>query len=118
MTGSFLELRGLTKHFEVPRPLLSRVVARAPPPVVRAVEEVSLELPAGETLGVRASTPPDPTICRTARLPAERCRPRITAAGARTAAGPASGPACAWREACSASGLSGRTVLTTRSRSR
>ena len=52
MTGPFLELRGLTKHFEVPRPLLSRVVSRAPSAVVRAVEEVSLALPAGETLGV------------------------------------------------------------------
>jgi peptide/nickel transport system ATP-binding protein len=48
----FLALHGLTKHFEVPRPLLARVVSRAPPPVVRAVEEVSLVLPAGETLGV------------------------------------------------------------------
>ncbi|HZW90477.1 MAG TPA: ATP-binding cassette domain-containing protein, partial [Myxococcaceae bacterium] len=52
MTGAFLELRGLTKHFEVPRPLLARVASRAPPAVVRAVEEVSLGLPAGETLGV------------------------------------------------------------------
>ena len=52
MTEPFLELRGLTKHFEVPRPLLSRVVSRAPPAVVRAVEEVSLALPARETLGV------------------------------------------------------------------
>jgi peptide/nickel transport system ATP-binding protein len=48
----FLALRGLTKHFEVPRPLLARVVSRASPAVVRAVEEVSLTLSAGETLGV------------------------------------------------------------------
>ena len=52
MAEPFLALHGLTKHFEVPRPLLARVVSRAPPPVVRAVEEVSLVLPAGETLGV------------------------------------------------------------------
>ena len=52
MSEPLLDLRGLTKHFEVPRPLLSRVVSRAPPAVVRAVEEVSLALPAGETLGV------------------------------------------------------------------
>ena len=52
-TGApFLELRGLTKHFEVPRPLLSRVVSRDPPAVVRAVEEVTLAVGAGETLGV------------------------------------------------------------------
>jgi peptide/nickel transport system ATP-binding protein len=48
----FLELRGLSKHFVVPRPLLARVVSRAPPAVVRAVESVSLMLRAGETLGV------------------------------------------------------------------
>jgi len=48
----FLVLRGLTKHFEVPRPLLARVVSRASPAVVRAVEEVSLTLSDGETLGV------------------------------------------------------------------
>jgi peptide/nickel transport system ATP-binding protein len=48
----FLALHGLSKHFEVPRPLLARVVSRAAPAVVRAVEEVSLTLPAGETLGV------------------------------------------------------------------
>jgi len=48
----FLELRGLTKHFEVPRPLLARVVSRTPPAVVRAVDGVSLSLRAGETLGV------------------------------------------------------------------
>ena len=48
----FLELRGLTKHFEVPRPVLSRLVSRAPPPVVRAVEDVGLTLAARETLGV------------------------------------------------------------------
>jgi peptide/nickel transport system ATP-binding protein len=52
MTEPLVDLRGLTKHFEVPRPLLARVVSRAPPAVVRAVEEVSLTLPAGETLGV------------------------------------------------------------------
>ena len=52
MREPLLDLRGLTKHFEVPRPLLARVVSRAPPAVVRAVEEVSLVLPAGETLGV------------------------------------------------------------------
>jgi peptide/nickel transport system ATP-binding protein len=52
MSEPLLDLRGLTKHFEVPRPLLSRVVSRAPSAVVRAVEEVSLALPAGETLGV------------------------------------------------------------------
>jgi len=48
----FLELRGLTKHFQLPRPLLARVVSRTPPAVVRAVEDVSLGLEAGETLGV------------------------------------------------------------------
>jgi peptide/nickel transport system ATP-binding protein len=48
----FLELRAVTKHFEVPRPLLARVVSREPPAVVRAVEGVSLSLRAGETLGV------------------------------------------------------------------
>jgi len=48
----FLELRAVTKHFEVPRPLLARVVSRAPPAWVRAVEGVSLTLRAGETLGV------------------------------------------------------------------
>jgi len=48
----FLELRGLTKHFEVPRPLLARVASRRPPAVVRAVDGVSLTLRAGETLGV------------------------------------------------------------------
>jgi peptide/nickel transport system ATP-binding protein len=48
----FLELRAVTKHFEVQRPLLARVVSRAPPAVVRAVEGVSLTLRAGETLGV------------------------------------------------------------------
>jgi peptide/nickel transport system ATP-binding protein len=48
----FLELRELTKHFTVPRPLLARVASRAPPAVVRAVEEVSLTVRAGETLGV------------------------------------------------------------------
>ena len=48
----FLELRGLSKRFEIPRPLLSRVVSRVPPAVVRAVEDVSLSLGAGETLGV------------------------------------------------------------------
>ena len=52
MNEPLLDLRGLTKHFEVPRPLLARVVSRAPPGVVRAVEEVDLALPAGETLGV------------------------------------------------------------------
>src|SRR5262249_15357120 len=52
MSEPLLDLRGLTKHFEVPRPLLARVVSSAPPAVVRAVEEVSLALPAGETLGV------------------------------------------------------------------
>jgi oligopeptide/dipeptide ABC transporter ATP-binding protein len=49
---AFLALRGLSKHFELPRPLLARVVSRATPAVVRAVEEVSLTLPPGETLGV------------------------------------------------------------------
>ena len=49
---AFLELRGLTKHFVVPRPLLARVVSRTPPPVVRAVDGVSLTLRTGETLGV------------------------------------------------------------------
>jgi len=48
----FLELRAVTNHFEVPRPLLARVVSRAPPAWVRAVEGVSLTLRAGETLGV------------------------------------------------------------------
>ena len=48
----FLELRSVTKHFEVPRPLLARVVSRAPPAVVHAVEGVSLSLRAGETLGI------------------------------------------------------------------
>jgi peptide/nickel transport system ATP-binding protein len=48
----FLELREVTKRFEVPRPLLARAVSRAPPAVVRAVEGVSLSLRAGETLGV------------------------------------------------------------------
>ena len=52
MSEPLLDLRGLTKHFDVPRPLLARVVSRAAPAVVRAVEEVSLALPAGETLGV------------------------------------------------------------------
>ena len=52
MAEAFLALRGLSKHFELPRPLLARVVSRATPAVVRAVEEVSLTLPAGETLGV------------------------------------------------------------------
>ncbi|HET9037172.1 MAG TPA: oligopeptide/dipeptide ABC transporter ATP-binding protein [Myxococcaceae bacterium] len=48
----FLELRALTKHFPVPRPLLARVVSRAPAAVVRAVESVSLSVHAGETLGI------------------------------------------------------------------
>jgi peptide/nickel transport system ATP-binding protein len=48
----FLELRGLTKHFEVSRPVLSRLVSRTPPAVVRAVEDVGLTLAAQETLGV------------------------------------------------------------------
>jgi peptide/nickel transport system ATP-binding protein len=48
----FLELRRLTKRFAVPRPLLSRLTSRTPAPVVRAVEEVSLSLRPGETLGV------------------------------------------------------------------
>ena len=48
----FLELRELTKHFELPRPLLARFVSRVPPATVRAVEGVSLTLGAGETLGV------------------------------------------------------------------
>jgi peptide/nickel transport system ATP-binding protein len=48
----FLELRGLTKHFQLPRPLLARMVSRTPPAVVRAVEDVSLGLETGETLGV------------------------------------------------------------------
>jgi len=52
MSEPLLDLRGLTKHFEVPRSLLARVLSRAAPAVVRAVEEVSLALPAGETLGV------------------------------------------------------------------
>jgi len=50
--GPFLELRAVTKHFPVPRPLLGRVVSRAPAVVVRAVESVSLSLRAGDTLGV------------------------------------------------------------------
>jgi peptide/nickel transport system ATP-binding protein len=48
----FLDLRALTKHFPVPRPLLARVVSRAPAAVVRAVESVSLSVRAGETLGI------------------------------------------------------------------
>ncbi len=47
----FLELRGLTKHFVVPRPLLGRL-SGAPPALVRAVEGVSVTLRGGETLGV------------------------------------------------------------------
>src|SRR5262249_24314663 len=48
----FLELRGLTKHFEMPRPVLSRLFSRSPPVVVRAVEDVGVTLGARETLGV------------------------------------------------------------------
>ena len=45
--GPLVEVRGLTKHFPVGRGFLTRS-----PEVVRAVEGVSLEIRAGETLGV------------------------------------------------------------------
>ena len=51
-SSPFLELRRVTKRFVLSGPLLGRIVARRASPVVHAVEEVSLLLGRGETLGI------------------------------------------------------------------
>lgn len=47
-----LEIRGLTKHFEVRPGLLSRIVGEARPQVIKAVEDVSFSIGEGEILGL------------------------------------------------------------------
>jgi peptide/nickel transport system ATP-binding protein len=54
--GPLLEVRGLKKHFPIRRPLLRRVLDRAagrrPSTEVRAVDDLSFDLAAGECLGL------------------------------------------------------------------
>ena len=47
-----LELRGVTRRFDVSRPALQRLLARAPRQYLRAVDEVSFVLPRGATLSL------------------------------------------------------------------
>jgi peptide/nickel transport system ATP-binding protein len=47
-----LHLRGLGRDFDVSRPWLNRVLERAPRQLLRAVDEVSLEVRRGETLAL------------------------------------------------------------------
>lgn len=47
-----LEVRGLTRHFEVRPGLLSRLVGEGRPSVIKAVEDVSFSIAEGEILGL------------------------------------------------------------------
>src|SRR5688572_4539155 len=47
-----LRLEGLSRHFDVSRPWLNRVIERQPRQLLRAVQEVTLEVRKGETLAL------------------------------------------------------------------
>ncbi|MGE5094411.1 MAG: ABC transporter ATP-binding protein [Betaproteobacteria bacterium] len=50
--GPLVEVRGLTKDFDVSRPWLNRVIERAPRQLLRAVDGVSFSIQRGETLSL------------------------------------------------------------------
>ncbi|HET9576214.1 MAG TPA: oligopeptide/dipeptide ABC transporter ATP-binding protein [Usitatibacter sp.] len=51
-SGPLVEVRGLTKDFDVSRPWLNRVIERAPRQLLRAVDGVSFSIQRGETLSL------------------------------------------------------------------
>lgn len=51
-TTPLLELRGISRQFSKSHTLLDRALRRPPPPVVRAVDDVSLTIRSGEVLGL------------------------------------------------------------------
>jgi oligopeptide/dipeptide ABC transporter ATP-binding protein len=55
MTSTLLEVRGLSKHYAMPR-TASAWLRREPPEVLRAVDDVNLSVPVGRTLGVVGET--------------------------------------------------------------
>ena len=50
--GPLLELSDVARHFDVSPPWLTRVLERAPPAILKAVDGVDLTLARGETLGL------------------------------------------------------------------
>jgi peptide/nickel transport system ATP-binding protein len=50
--GPLVEVRNLTKDFDVSRPWLNRIIERSPRQLLRAVDHVSFEIQRGETLSL------------------------------------------------------------------
>jgi peptide/nickel transport system ATP-binding protein len=47
-----LRVRGVAKHFDVSAPLITRLVARQPRAILKAVDDVSFDIPAGRTFSL------------------------------------------------------------------
>lgn len=52
MVEPLLQVEHLSRHFDVSKPLLNRLIERSPPQVLRAVDDISFAIPAGQTLSL------------------------------------------------------------------
>ncbi len=52
MSDAFVQVRGLTRHFDVSKPLLNRILQMESRKILTAVEDVNFEIPRGQTFAL------------------------------------------------------------------